>query len=206
MTTANLHPPITANPRGASRFGIAVIVLAVATVAVIGATGDRAVPRIGIPICPRPSWTPPAWVFGPVWTVLYTMMAVAAAIVCWWWRIGGGYPRPTRAFGVQLSLNMAWSILFFGLKSPLLGFLDICLLWVATGVTVTQFFLVSRPAGWLYDAVLGMVELAAVPQRGDRASGWLSRAVSILPPSSSRHRARIACRLLSGRPASSQRA
>jgi len=149
MTTANLHPPITANPRGASWVGIAVIVLAVAAVAVIGAQVTAPAAENWYPDLPKPSWTPPAWVFGPVWTVLYTMMAVAAAIV---WVVrdrGGDICCPLGAFGVQLLLNMAWSILFFGLKSPLLGFLDICLLWVATGVTVTQFFLVSRPAGWL---------------------------------------------------------
>ena len=75
---------------------------------------------------------------------------------------------------------MAWSILFFGLKSPLLGFLDICLLWVATGVTVTQFFLVSRPAGWLMMPYWAWLTVRRA-QRGDRASGWLSRAVSDRP-------------------------
>jgi tryptophan-rich sensory protein len=62
---------------------------------------------------------------------------------------------------VQLALNLAWPLLFFGLKSPLLAFLDICLLWVAAAVTATQFWLVSRAAAWLFVPYLAWVTFAA---------------------------------------------
>ena len=97
---------------------------------------------------PKPSWTPPDWVFGPVWTALYATMAVAASIV-WLSRDRDDVCCPLTAFGVQLLLNLAWSVCFFGLQSPLLGFLDVCLLWVIVAVTTAEFFLVSRTAGWL---------------------------------------------------------
>lgn len=149
MTAANLHPSIATNPRGANWYGVVVIVLAVAAVAATGARVTAPAVEDWYSDLPKPSWTPPAWVFAPVWMVLYTMMAVAAAIVWVARDRGGDVCCPLATFGVQLLLNAGWSILFFGLRSPLLGFLDICLLWVATAATVTQFFLVSRPAGWL---------------------------------------------------------
>lgn len=72
---------------------------------------------------------PPNWVFGPVWTTLYVFMAIAAWLD---WRGGRGRPegrRALRLFGVQLSLNLLWSILFFGLRSPRFALLDIAALW-----------------------------------------------------------------------------
>ena len=86
----------------------------------------------------KPSWTPPDWVFGPVWTALYFMMAVAAWLV---WRARAW--RPARAalgwFGLQLGLNLGWSALFFGLRSPGLAFLDIVLLLLSIAVTTVLF-------------------------------------------------------------------
>ena len=96
----------------------------------------------------KPSWTPPSWLFGPVWSALYLMMAVAA----WWvWRQGGwGAQRGALTlFLVQLALNAAWSWLFFGLRSPSLGMVGIALLWIAILLTVLAFFRVSPLAGWL---------------------------------------------------------
>ena len=162
MTAANLHPPLAASPRGANWLGVAAIVWAVAAVAAIGARVTAPAVESWYPELPKPSWTPPAWVFAPVWTVLYTMMAVAASLV---WMMRDRYVDfccPLGAFGVQLLLNGVWSILFFGLRSPLLGFLDICLLWVTTGATVTQFFAVSRPAGWLMVPYWAWLTFAAV--------------------------------------------
>jgi len=79
---------------------------------------------------------------------LYATMAVAASIV-WLSRRCDDVYCPLSAFAVQLALNLAWSVCFFGLRSPLLGFLDVCLLWIAAALTTAEFFLVSRPAGWL---------------------------------------------------------
>jgi benzodiazapine receptor len=96
----------------------------------------------------KPSWNPPAWVFGPVWTVLYLMMAIAAWLV---WR-RRGFKQGAGALGIfalQLALNAAWSPLFFGLRNPLAGLVDIVLLWVAILATVVAFWRISRLAGAL---------------------------------------------------------
>jgi translocator protein len=109
----------------------------------------------------KPAWNPPAWVFGPVWTVLYTMMAVAAWLV---WRRGGfGVQRgPLVVFLVQLGLNALWSPLFFGLEQPGLAFVEILLLWLAIAWTIAAFFRVYRPAAWLLVPYLAWVGFAAV--------------------------------------------
>ena len=96
----------------------------------------------------KPSWNPPAWVFGPVWTALYLSMAIAAWLV---WR-RAGWPGGARALGlfaVQLALNAAWSPLFFGLRSPAAGLVDIAALWFAIAATVFAFFRIAPVAGAL---------------------------------------------------------
>ncbi len=96
----------------------------------------------------KPAWTPPSWLFGPVWTALYLAMAVAAWLV---WRQGGWAARRNALtlWLVQLALNAAWSGLFFGLHQPGLGMAGIVGLWIAILLTLLAFFRVSRPAGWL---------------------------------------------------------
>jgi benzodiazapine receptor len=108
----------------------------------------------------KPSWTPPDWVFGPVWTVLYLGMAVAAWLV---WRQKGlnGARGPLILFVVQLGLNVAWSWLFFGLRNPALGFIDILLLWVAIAATLVAFLRRSLVAGLLFVPYLAWVTFAA---------------------------------------------
>ena len=96
----------------------------------------------------KPSWNPPAWVFGPVWTALYLSMAIAAWLV--WRRVGWrGASRAMVLFGVQLALNAAWSPLFFGLRSPLAGLVDIVALWVAIAATLVAFIRIAPLAGAL---------------------------------------------------------
>ncbi|MCX8090813.1 MAG: tryptophan-rich sensory protein [Verrucomicrobiae bacterium] len=108
----------------------------------------------------KPSWTPPPWVFGPVWTVLYTMMAVAAWLV---WRQGGfaAQRRPLGLFVIQLALNASWTPLFFGLRRPDLAFAEIVLLWVAIAATLAAFRRVSVTAAWLLVPYLAWVSFAA---------------------------------------------
>ena len=109
----------------------------------------------------KPSWNPPAWIFGPVWSSLYTMMAVAAWLV---WKRGGfaAQRRPLRLFLVQLALNGAWSPLFFGLHWPGVAFAEILLLWLAILTTLRAFRPVSRVAAWLLAPYLAWVTFAAV--------------------------------------------
>ncbi len=78
----------------------------------------------------KPAWTPPGWLFGPAWTLLYAMMAVVAWRL-WQHRLNTPASRLTlRLWFLQLTLNCAWSFLFFGLRSPLAGLLDILALLV----------------------------------------------------------------------------
>lgn len=95
----------------------------------------------------KPRWTPPNWVFGPVWSALYTMMAVAAWRV--WRARGSGQGGALALFGLQLALNLAWSGLFFGLRSPGAGVVAIAALWMAIAATLVAFRRLDRVAGML---------------------------------------------------------
>lgn len=108
----------------------------------------------------KPPWNPPGWIFGPVWTLLYTAMAVAAWLV---WRRGGfaGQRRPLSFYLVQLLLNALWSPLFFGLHRPALGLVDIALLWLALLATVRAFWKVRPLAGALLMPYLAWVTFAS---------------------------------------------
>lgn len=109
----------------------------------------------------KPAWNPPGWLFGPVWTTLYTMMAVAAWLV---WKRGGFVfqRRPLALFLGQLVLNAAWTPLFFGLHRPGMAFAVIILLWLAIAATLVAFRPVSRAAAWLLVPYLAWVGFAAV--------------------------------------------
>ncbi len=109
----------------------------------------------------KPSFNPPSSVFGPVWTVLYALMAVAAWIV---WRDAGfaGAGAALTLFFVQLALNLAWSGLFFALRSPGLALLDIVALWLAILATTVLFFQHSTWAGALMVPYLLWVSFASV--------------------------------------------
>jgi benzodiazapine receptor len=110
----------------------------------------------------KPPFNPPDWIFGPVWTTLYIMMGIAAFLV---WRNGleNKIVRIALAcYIVQLALNAIWTPLFFGLHSPLLGLIDIVLLFNAITVTIYAFFQISRPAAILLIPYLAWVFFATV--------------------------------------------
>ena len=109
----------------------------------------------------KPSWNPPNWIFGPVWTALYATMAVAVWLV--WKR--GGFARQRAAlslFLLQLLLNALWSPLCFGAKNLGFGLADIVLLWLALTATVVAFYKVYRPAGALLVPYWAWVTFATV--------------------------------------------
>jgi tryptophan-rich sensory protein len=125
------------------------------------------------PTLVKPSFNPPAWVFGPVWTVLYIMMGVAAFFV---WRTGldvDGVRAALAVFAVQLALNGLWSILFFGMQAPGLALIEIALLWIAIGVTVVLFWRVSPLPGAMLLPYWAWVSFAAVL---NASLWWLNRA------------------------------
>jgi tryptophan-rich sensory protein len=110
----------------------------------------------------KPSFNPPNWLFAPVWTFLYILMGVAAFLV---WRKGLENRQVRIAlivFLIQLVLNALWSVVFFGLESPLYGLIVISILWIAILVTVIKFFRISRVASVLMWPYLLWVTFAAV--------------------------------------------
>lgn len=113
----------------------------------------------------KPAWTPPNWVFGPVWTVLYLMMAVAAWRV-WLSPLRVARRRALARFLVQLGLNLAWSWLFFAMRSPWLGIVDIVLLWLAVVATMLAFRPLSPLATWLMAPYLLWVTYASTLNAG----------------------------------------
>jgi len=110
----------------------------------------------------KPSFTPPNWLFAPAWATLYLLMAISAFII---WRRGLDDSRVKIALGIfiiQLILNALWSVVFFGLESPLYGFIVIVALWIAILFTMLRFFKLSTLAGSLLLPYIGWVSFAAV--------------------------------------------
>jgi len=108
----------------------------------------------------RPSFAPPDWVFGPVWTVLYAMMAVAA------WRVWQAPGSRARTMGillflVQLALNFAWTFLFFRQHWMGIAFAEIVALWVAIILTIFTFRTISAAAAWMLIPYLLWVTFAS---------------------------------------------
>jgi benzodiazapine receptor len=119
----------------------------------------------------RPPFAPPNWIFGPVWTTLYILMAIAAAIV--WIQVGWREARlPLAIYAAQLALNAAWSPLFFGLHRPDLALIDIVLIWVGILVTMWAFARHSRLAAALLVPYLAWVSFATYLNAG---FWWLNR-------------------------------
>ncbi len=109
----------------------------------------------------RPDLAPPNWVFGPVWTILFLLMGIALFIV---WRRGQEKEWVSGAlalFATQLVLNVLWSILFFGLRSPGLALIEIGVLWLAILATIFSFSQLAKTAGLLLVPYLLWVSFAA---------------------------------------------
>ena len=109
----------------------------------------------------KPWFTPPNWIFAPVWLTLFFLMGVAAFLV---WRRGIKNQQIKVAlivFAVQLIINVLWSFAFFGLRSPIAGLIVIVILWIAILVTIFRFFKISRSAGFLLLPYIIWVSIAA---------------------------------------------
>jgi tryptophan-rich sensory protein len=107
----------------------------------------------------KPSWTPPNWLFGPAWSILYAMIAVSGYLL--WRSAGPGEAAvPLVFYGLQLVLNGTWSALFFGLRRPDYAFLDVVLLWLAILATIVTFWPVRADAALLLVPYLAWVTFA----------------------------------------------
>jgi len=103
---------------------------------------------------------PPAWVFGPVWTLLFTLMGISTYLI---WKRGIKNENVKNAlfiFGIQFLYNIAWSVFFFGIKSPLLGLIDIVILWIFILLTILRFRSLSKLAAYLLYPYLAWVTFA----------------------------------------------
>lgn len=109
----------------------------------------------------KPVFNPPDWVFAPVWTLLYIMIALAGWRV-WQSRGFAGARSAMAAYGAQLALNLAWSFLFFGSRLIGVAFAEIVLLLVAIGVNAALFWRTDRLAGWLLVPYAAWVAFACV--------------------------------------------
>jgi len=108
----------------------------------------------------KPPWNPPSWLFGPVWSVLYTLMAIAA------WRVWRHADSPDRSialrlFVAQLALNALWSWLFFGQRRPDLALMNIVLLLLLLIAVQSRFWRIDGIAAWLWAPYLAWVCFAS---------------------------------------------
>ena len=106
----------------------------------------------------KPSFNPPNWIFAPVWTALYVAMAVAAWRV---WRVAGVMSVTLTLYFLQLTLNFAWSLIFFAQHLIEIALLDIIALWIAILATSIAFFRIDRVAGLLMLPYLAWVSFAS---------------------------------------------
>jgi len=109
----------------------------------------------------KPSFNPPSWIFGPVWTTLYVLMAVAA------WRVAASPESPLRSLGLtlfvfQLALNLAWSWIFFHKHAIGTAAVEVAVLWCAIGATTLVFSRVSASAAWLMAPYWAWVTFATI--------------------------------------------
>ncbi len=127
--------------------------------AAVGALMTTPALREWYPRLNKPAWTPPNGVFGPVWTLLYASMGLAAWMV-WLQRTSRNVTPALSIFAIQLFLNVAWSGVFFGLHSPGAGLLAIVPLWCAIAATILSFRRVVASAGWILVPYLAWVSFA----------------------------------------------
>lgn len=115
----------------------------------------------------KPAFNPPDWLFGPVWGLLYAMMAVAFWRILRLPRAADGRTAAIVAFLVQIALNAFWSVAFFGARSPAFGLLVIAALWCAIVAAIALFGRMDRRAAWLLSPYLAWVSFAAL------LNGWI---------------------------------
>ena len=111
------------------------------------------------PTLVKPSFNPPNWVFAPVWTILYVLMAIAGWRV---WRVTDFGSQALLFWVLQLALNLAWSFIFFGAHAIGAALIEIAVLWLAVLFTMIAFFRIDRTAGILFIPYLAWVAFAGL--------------------------------------------
>jgi translocator protein len=109
----------------------------------------------------KPSWNPPDWLFAPAWTVLFVLMGISVSMLIEAGMEKSEVRRGVVLFGIQLFLNLGWSASFFGMRSPVAGFAEILVLWLAIVATIAAFARVSTKAALLLVPYLMWVSFAS---------------------------------------------
>ncbi len=109
----------------------------------------------------KPVFTPPNWLFGPVWTLLFILMGIAFFLV-WHSKNTSGIKLAVIIFFIQIVLNLLWSVFFFGLRNPWLAFFDIVVLWFFILTNTILFYRISHSAGYLLIPYLLWVSFASI--------------------------------------------
>jgi benzodiazapine receptor len=141
MTNHLAHPPQSTSARWLGLAAFSAVVTAVALIGSLAVTGTST----EYASLQRPSWAPPSWLFGPVWTALYAMIAVSGWLV--WRRVGIG--SALLPYLAQLLLNAIWTPLFFGLGAYGWALVDVVVLWAVIAANVVVFWRLSRRAALL---------------------------------------------------------
>jgi len=108
----------------------------------------------------KPFFTPPGWIFAPVWITLFILMGIALALI---WDAGTQRREVQMAlgvFGIQFLLNILWSFLFFGLRSPFMGLVDIVFLWILIAITIGLFYRIRASAAYFLIPYIAWVTIA----------------------------------------------
>jgi len=109
----------------------------------------------------KPLFSPPNWIFAPVWTLLYILMGISAFLI--WKKRDNLKTKPALIFyGIQLILNALWSIIFFGMHNPGLALLGIIILWLFILITLIKFYKINKTAGILFIPYLLWVSFASI--------------------------------------------
>ncbi|HEX8270036.1 MAG TPA: TspO/MBR family protein [Flavobacterium sp.] len=152
---------------------ILVLVVTCVGIGYIASTATQSSDDTWYPTLVKPSFNPPDQIFAPVWSTLYVMMGIAAGII--WSRIDFEREKVRQAllfFAIQLALNALWSVLFFGLRNPLLALIEIAILWLMIYETFIKFTRIDKVAGYLMIPYLFWVSFAAIL---NASIWWLNR-------------------------------
>jgi len=141
---------------------IAILVVTCLAIGYVSGMVTQSSIKTWYPTIIKPAFNPPNWLFAPVWTILFIFMGIAGGLV--WSQIDQKREEVTKAlifFAIQLIFNALWSILFFGLKNPMLALIEIVLLWLVIYETFVKFNKIDKIAGYLLIPYLIWVGFAA---------------------------------------------
>ncbi|WP_372370063.1 TspO/MBR family protein [Candidatus Uabimicrobium sp. HlEnr_7] len=128
--------------------GLVVAIYVCFTAAFIGSVVTRVSVKTWYQTLKKPAWNPPDWIFAPVWSTLFLLMAISIWLI-WLKREEHKIEKQITLFSIQLITNILWSTLFFGMQNPDLAFVGIIVLIIAIIATMVAFLEINKTAGYL---------------------------------------------------------